>query len=84
MKLVGRERIKSVGRTPLSLENHILWDKISMEINNFERVLYLVDDEQALVKTCSHICSQLKEELELIPIKNVENIINITNGASKV
>ena len=46
--------------------------------------LNLVEDEQVLIKTYNQICTQLKDELELKPIKTTKNIFNIMNAVSKV
>ena len=54
-----------------------------MQVTKFREYLNIVEDEQDLIKTCNQICIQLKEELELIQVKTIDNIINIMKGDLK-
>ena len=66
----SKARNRSISKAPVSGAKHVLWDQLSVQITKFREYLNLVDDEQALIKTCGHICNQLKDELELRPIKS--------------
>ena len=60
-----KARRRSIGKSPLSGEKHILWDQLLVEVTKFREYLNLVEDERDLIKTCNKIYRLLQEEMEL-------------------